>query len=191
MYSGPTSGRDSDPSSAGYRIDVQPHAYDPAVQPELFEGVLSRRVVAFIIDVIVIAVPLVAAAIFIFVFGLITFGLGWVLFWLLSPASVIWALFYYGFTLGSPASATLGMRVMEIEMRTWYGAPAYFVLGAVHAVVYWISVSILTPLILLVGFFNARKRLLHDMVVGAVLINNAGRANSLRARAENEGRFGV
>jgi len=191
MYSGPTSGHDSDPSSAGDRIDVRPHAYDPATQPELFEGVLPRRMVAFVIDVIIIAVPLIAAAVFIFVFGLITFGLGWVLFWLLSPASVIWALFYYGFTLGGPASATLGMRVVEIEMRTWYGAPAYFVLGAVHAVVYWISVSILTPLILLVGFFNARKRLLHDMAVGAVLINNAGRANSLRARVGSGGRFGL
>jgi uncharacterized RDD family membrane protein YckC len=182
MYSGPTSVNDSDPGGARYRVDARPHAYDPVAQPELFEGVLSRRVVAFIIDVIVIGVPLIAAAVFIFVFGLITFGLGWVLFWLLSPASVIWALFYYGYTLGGPASATLGMRVMEIEMRTWYGAPAYFVLGAVHAVVYWISVSILTPFILLVGFFNSRKRLLHDMVVGAVLVNNAARANSLAAR---------
>jgi uncharacterized RDD family membrane protein YckC len=182
MYSGPTPGNDSDPDGARYRVDARPQAYDPAAQPELFEGVLSRRVVAFIIDVIVISVPLIAAAVFIFVFGLITFGLGWVLFWLLSPASVIWALFYYGYTLGGPASATLGMRVMEIEMRTWYGAPAYFVLGAVHAVVYWISVSILTPFVLLVGFFNSRKRLLHDMVVGAVLINNAARANSLAAR---------
>ena len=68
-------------------------------------------------------------------------------------------------------------------MRTWYGAPAYFVLGAVHAVVYWISVSVLTPFILLVGFFNARGRLLHDMLVGTVLINNRARAASLRARA--------
>ena len=31
-------------------------------------------------------------------------------------------------------------------MRTWYDAPAYFVLGAVHAFVYWISVSGLSPL---------------------------------------------
>ena len=121
---------------------------------------------------------------FIFVFGLVTFGLGWALFWLLSPASVVWALFYYGMTLGSPASATLGMRAMEIEMRTWYGAPAYFVLGAVHAIVYWISVSVLTPLVLLVGFFNARRRLLHDMLVGAVIINNAARAAALRVPTE-------
>jgi len=71
---------------------------------------------------------------------------------------------------------------MDIEMRTWYGAPAYFVLGAVHAIVYWISVSVLSPIILVVGFFNSRKRLLHDIVVGTVIINNAARTASLRAR---------
>jgi uncharacterized RDD family membrane protein YckC len=83
-------------------------------------------------------------------------------------------------TLGSPASATFGMRAVDLEMRTWYGAPSYFVLGAVHAIVYWISVSVLSPFILLVGFFNTRRRLLHDMAVGAVIINNAARAASLR-----------
>jgi uncharacterized RDD family membrane protein YckC len=72
------------------------------------------------------------------------------------------------------------MRVMDIEMRTWYGAPAYFVLGAVHAVVYWLTVSFLTPLILLVGFFNERRRLLHDMLVGTIVINNQARAQALR-----------
>jgi uncharacterized RDD family membrane protein YckC len=100
----------------------------------------------------------------------------------MSPISVLWALFYYGSTLGGPASATIGMRAMDIEMRTWYGAPSYFVLGAVHAVVYWLSVSMLTPLILVVGFFNSRSRLLHDILVGTVLINNAARASVLRAR---------
>jgi uncharacterized RDD family membrane protein YckC len=170
-------------SRTGASFDFKPHAYDPAVSPELFDGVLARRIVAFIIDVIIIAIPLIAASAFILVFGLFTFGLGWALFWLLSPASVIWALAYYGMTLGGPASATIGMRAMEIEMRTWYGAPAYFLLGAVHAVVFWVSVSVLTPFILLIGFFNPRRRLLHDMLVGTVLINSPGRAASLRARA--------
>jgi len=163
-------------------VGVKPHAYDPAANPELFDGVLARRFVAFAIDVIILAIPMIAAWVFIFVFGIVTLGLGWALYGLLSPISVVWALFYYGYTLGGPASATMGMRAMEIEMRTWYGAPAYFLLGAVHAVVYWISVSVLTPLILLVGFFNARGRLLHDMLVGTVVINNAVRSALLRAR---------
>ena len=57
--------------------ELPPHAYDPQTNPELFEGVLARRVVAFIIDLIIIMLPLVVAAIFIFFLGLITFGLGW------------------------------------------------------------------------------------------------------------------
>jgi len=168
------------PRRIGVSIELKPHAYDPAANPELFEGVLARRVIAFFIDIVIIVIPAVFAAIFIFMFGLVTLGLGWALFWLLWPATVIWAIFYYGLTFGAPASATIGMRVMDLEMRTWYGAPAYFVLGAVHAVVYWISVSALTPLVLLVALFNERKRLLHDILVGTVVINNPARAEALR-----------
>jgi uncharacterized RDD family membrane protein YckC len=171
---------DSGPRRIGVSIDLKPHAYDPTANPELFEGVLARRCLAFLIDVVIITVPLVLAAIFIAVFGLITLGLGWALFWLLSPGAVIWALCYYGMTFGSPASATIGMRIMDIEMRTWYGAPAYFVLGAVHAVIYWVTVSFLTPFIVLVAFFNERRRLLHDILIGTVVINSPARAQALR-----------
>jgi uncharacterized RDD family membrane protein YckC len=171
---------DSGPRKIGVSIELKPHAYDPAVHPELFEGVLARRCMAFVIDVIIIALPVIFAAIFIFIFGIITIGFGWLLYFLLYPAAVIWALFYYGLTFGSPASATIGMRVMDIEMRTWYGAPAYFVLGAVHAILYWLSVSFLTPFILLVAFFNHRRRLLHDMLAGTIVINNPARAQALR-----------
>jgi uncharacterized RDD family membrane protein YckC len=187
----PGTGANHRKDDGGIHAELPPHAYDPQNNPELFESVLARRVVAFILDLIIIVLPLVVAAIFIFFLGLITFGLGWALFWLLSPASVIWALLYYGMTLGSPASATIGMRSMDLELRTWYGAPCYFVLGAVHAVVYWISISVLSPVILLVGFFNARRRLLHDMLVGTVVINNARRAESLRAAARFSGRNGI
>jgi uncharacterized RDD family membrane protein YckC len=99
---------------------------------------------------------------------------------LLPPAAVIWGLAYYGVTLGSAHSATIGMRIMDLEMRTWYGAPAYFVLGAVHAVLFWVTVTALTPLILLVGFFNERRRLLHDILLGAVIINNPARASRIK-----------
>ena len=162
-------------------IDVKPHAFDPATNPELFEGVLARRVVAFAVDFLIIASPVVLVAMFIFVFGIVTLGLGFALYYLLPPAAVVWALAYFGLTLGGPRSATIGMRVMDLEMRTWYGTPAYFVLGAVHAVVFWISVSTLTPLVLLIGFFNERRRLLHDILLGAIVINNETRANMLRS----------
>ena len=66
----------NDPKRIGLTVDVKPHAYDPATQPELFEGVLARRVVAFLIDVIIIAVPLVLLAVFMAVFTVFTLGLG-------------------------------------------------------------------------------------------------------------------
>ena len=170
----------SDPKRIGVSIELKPHAYDPVTQPELFEGVLARRVVAFLIDFLIISVPVVFLAMFIFVIGLVTLGLGFLFYALLWPAAVLWALLYYGITLGGPHSATIGMRVMDLEMRTWYGAPAYSVLGAVHAIVFWITVSVLTPLVLLVPFFNLRRRCLHDMIVGTVTINNEVRASALR-----------
>jgi uncharacterized RDD family membrane protein YckC len=152
-------------------IDVKPHAYDPRTQPELFRNVLSRRVVAFLIDLVILSIPVLLAAIFIFVFGIVTLTFGWLLFGLLWPATVVWAIVYYGACFGGPHSATVGMRTMDLQMRTWYGEPCYFLLGAIHGVLFWVSISVLTPFVLLVGLFNNRSRLLHDMVAGTVVIN--------------------
>jgi uncharacterized RDD family membrane protein YckC len=161
------------PGAAGH----QPDAFDPYAQPELFRGVLTRRVFAFVVDFLVISIPVILGYLFIGVFGLITLGLGWSLFWLAWPASVVWAIVYYGASLGGPHSATIGMRLMDLELRTWSGAPGYFVLGATHAVLFWVSVSFLSPFVVLVGLFNGRRRLLHDIVLGAVVINSSVRIN--------------
>jgi uncharacterized RDD family membrane protein YckC len=170
------------PGRIGFDSSFRTHIYDPIIHPELFEGVLARRVIAFVIDVFIITIPVIFAGMFIFLFGLVTLGLGWALFWLLGPGSVIWALCYYGMTLGGPASATIGMRLVDLEMRTWYGGPCYFLLGAVHAIAFWVSFSALTPLVLVVGLLNERRRLLHDLLLGTVVINNDRRAAALRHR---------
>jgi uncharacterized RDD family membrane protein YckC len=121
-------------------------------------------------------VPVILGYLFIAVFGLFSLGLGWALFWLAWPASVLWAIVYYGSSIGGAHSATLGMRVMDLELRTWYGAPGYFVLGAMHAVLFWVSISFLSPLILLVGLFNSRRRLLHDFLLGTLIIDSSVRS---------------
>ena len=162
---------------------VQPHAFDPIAQPELFNGVATKRVFAFLIDLIVISVPVILGYLFILLFGLLTLGLGWALFWLAWPATVVWAILYYGATIGGPHSATIGMRVMDLELRTWYGAPGYFVLGARHAVLFWVSISFLSPLIVVVGLFNGRRRLLHDVILGTVVINSSVRTEVAPARS--------
>jgi uncharacterized RDD family membrane protein YckC len=64
------------------------------------------------------------------------------------------------------------MRAMGLEMRLWYGARPYPLLAAVHALLFWFSISLLTPLVLLVSLFSDRKRLLHDIVLGTMVINS-------------------
>jgi len=176
-YSGSDNTGGANNAGGAWRNDggVQPHAFDPLAQPELFRGVATRRVFAFLIDLVVLSITVILGYLFIAVFGLLTLGLGWALFWLAWPASVVWAILYYGASLGGQHSATIGMRVMDLELRTWYGAPGYFVLGAMHAVLFWVSISFLTPLIVLVGLFNARRRLLHDIILGTVVINSSVR----------------
>jgi len=147
--------------------------FDPFAHPELYSGVRLRRSMAFVIDCILITVLMFAASIAVLLLGIITFGLAWVLFAILWPAV---ALLYIAFTLGGRASATPGMRAMGIELRLFHGGKVYPLLAAIHAVLFYASVSILTPLVLLVAFFSDRKRLLHDMVIGTVIVDSGALA---------------
>jgi hypothetical protein len=53
----------------------------------------------------------------------------------------------------------MGMRVMNIPDAHLVRRPFYFLLGVAHAILFWLTVSLLTPFILLGGFFNSRRRL--------------------------------
>src|SRR5438105_15590313 len=99
----------SEPKRIGVSFEVKPHAYDPAANPELFEGVVARRIVAFLIDFLILSIPVVFVSMFIFVAGIVTFGLGFLLYGLLWPGLVVWAIVYYGLTLAGAASSTIGM----------------------------------------------------------------------------------
>jgi uncharacterized RDD family membrane protein YckC len=143
-------------------------AYDPRTQPELFDGVMSKRIIAFLVDAVLIVALMIPAALVVFVLGVVTLGIGWLLF----PALfILVALGYVGLTLGGPASATPGMRMAGVEMRTWSGAPMFSLLAIIHALLFWFSVSFLTPFVLLVGLFTSRRQLLHDLLLGTVVVN--------------------
>ncbi len=142
---------------------------DPLARPELYRGVLPRRVMAFLIDALLIGTLLLVSGLVVAVLGVITLGLGWLLYLVLFP---VVALGYVALTLGGPASATPGMRLVGLEMRSWDGQRMYALLAALHALLFWFSVSLLTPLVLLVAVFNERRRLLHDIVLGTVLVNS-------------------
>jgi uncharacterized RDD family membrane protein YckC len=144
--------------------------YNPERQPELFDGILSKRIVAFVIDAVFIVALMVPAALLVAVLGFVTLGLAWFLY----PALfALVALGYYGFTLGGANSATPGMQVVGIELRTWNGQRMFPLLAVMHALIFWFSCGLLTPLILLVGLFTARRQLLHDLLLGVVALNSA------------------
>jgi uncharacterized RDD family membrane protein YckC len=142
---------------------------DARTWPELFEGVLAKRVFAFIADAAMILVLMVPAAVVVAVLGLFTLGLGWLLYGILLP---LVAILYVATTAGGARSATPGMRLMGIEMRTFEGGRMFAALAVLHAVLFWLSVSLLTPLILLVGLFTPRRQLLHDIALGVVMVNS-------------------
>ena len=150
-----------------YRAESREMAFDPAARPELYDGVRTRRIFAFLVDAAVIFFLMMLATFVVAVLGVFTFGLGWLLFPLIWPFV---AILYTMFTLGGPASATPGMRFTGVEMRTWYGAPMYPVLALAHAIGFWLSVTILTPLVLIVSLLSPRKRLLHDILLGTIVI---------------------
>ncbi|WP_319568839.1 RDD family protein [Cohaesibacter marisflavi] len=144
------------------------NAFNPDMHPALFDGILSRRILAFLIDSFLIMLLMIAASLVIAVVGVITFGLGWLLYAALLP---IVALPYIGLTLGGYKAATPGMRVMGLEMRLWYGAKPYALLAIMHSLLFWFGNTILTPLIILVGLFTRRKQLLHDMILGTMIMD--------------------
>lgn len=167
----------SGPEPFSLAQDNAPHAYDPVARPELFDAILGRRMMAFVIDAAIIFATTIAVYGVLFIGGIFTLGLTWLLLGVAFPAV---ALGYTALTLSQPESATIGMRMVELEMRTWYGAPMYALLGAFHALLFYFTVSVLTPLVLLLPLLNERKRCLHDFLAGTVVINNKVRAKALR-----------
>ena len=149
--------------------DANELAFDPAVHPEVYEGVRTRRSFAFLVDAAVVLFLMLVATVVILILGVLTLGLGWLLFPLVWP---VVAIFYTVFTLGGLRSATPGMRFMGIEIRTVRGERMNYGLALLHALGFWFSVAFLTPLILLVALFTPRKQLLHDLLLGTIAVRS-------------------
>jgi uncharacterized RDD family membrane protein YckC len=132
----------------------------------VYEGVRTRRIFAFIIDYCIIALLLIPFAILVAILGVLTLGLGWMLFSILGPAV---ALLYVWNTLGGSNQATVGMKMMGIRLDRLDGRPVDGLIAVVHTVLFWAGNVILTPLILLATLFLDRKRTVHDLLLGTVV----------------------
>jgi uncharacterized RDD family membrane protein YckC len=131
-----------------------------------YDGVRTRRVFAFLLDYLIVAILLIPFAILVFFLGLLTLGLAWSLFAVLGPAV---ALLYIWNTLGGPNQATTGMKMMGIRLDRLDGRPVDGLTAVVHSVLFWAGNVILSPLVLLVTLFADRKRTAHDLLLGTVV----------------------
>jgi uncharacterized RDD family membrane protein YckC len=135
----------------------------------LYSDVRKRRVFAFLIDYAIIILLSIPAAIIILVLGILTLGLGWLLFAILIP---LVALSYVAITMGGAQQATLGMRAMNIRLMRLDGVKVDGMLAIVHTILFWAFNTVLTPLILLATLFLDYKRTLHDLLLGTVVVRS-------------------
>lgn len=131
-----------------------------------YDGVRTRRVLACLIDYLIVGLLTIPFAILVLILGLLTLGLGWMLFTILVPAV---AILYIWNTLGGKDQATIGMKMMDIRLDRLDGAPIDGMTAVVHSVLFWAGNVVLTPLVLLVTLFSDRKRTLHDLLLGTVV----------------------
>ena len=156
--------------TAGFSYSSSPYRGgmpDPAAFPEVYEGILPRRVFAYFLDLVCIGI--------IGVFVWIGFAVLWLMsFGLLGP--VLWFLFalipfaYHTVLLAGPRSATLGMRCFDLELRSVDGGRPGLLQAAAQTALFYITIGLTCSLILLVALFNRRGRTLHDWLAGTVMV---------------------
>lgn len=144
---------------------------DPIAHPEYYRGVAIKRILAYLVDVAVIGLLLGAAALVFAVLGIVTFG---VLTPLLLAVFAAIPLSYHVLLIGGPRSATLGMRLFRLEVRSLTRDRPDYIQAAVQTVLFYLSVGFTSWLILVVALFNTRRRTLHDIIAGTVVVNRLG-----------------
>ena len=140
---------------------------DPISEPQYYEGLLSRRVFAYGIDLVLIFLLWIGVFALGLVVKVITFGL-------LSPLVVlvlaVLAPAYHVLTVSGPSRATIGMRIMDLEVRTFDGGRPSWLHALIQIVLFYLSVSFTGGLVLLVVLFNRHRRTLHDILSHLVVL---------------------
>ena len=143
---------------------------DPASAPELFENILTRRVIAFFVDLAILFAIVSFVVVTGIIMGFMTMGAAWLALLAAVPLAIVG---YYAATLGSPRRATIGMRMMDIVLTPTRGLPLDGGKAFLHPLVFWLTVWILPPVSLLIALFTPRRQLLHDLVVGTLMLRRS------------------
>jgi uncharacterized RDD family membrane protein YckC len=139
----------------------------PYVDDEfLVGGVLTRRCLAWVIDVILIAILVGVLWWVLAMFGILTFGLGFAAMPVLSMVPFL----YHFLSLISAPSATPGQQMFGLTVRREYDlGPPTPLLAIVSVIGYYVTLAT-SGLLLLVALFTTRHRTLHDLVSGLLVV---------------------
>ncbi|WP_368187737.1 RDD family protein [Aestuariibius sp. HNIBRBA575] len=151
-------------SAYAYQTRTEPRLPDPATRPDFYAGVPTKRLIAWVFDVVLIAILAAIAVPFTAFLGIFFFPF----------LMLVLGFFYRWFTLSS-GSATWGMRLMGLEMREADGQFLSNGTAFAHTLGYTISVSF-PPLQLIsiaLILFSPRKQSLTDHVLGTAALNRA------------------
>jgi uncharacterized RDD family membrane protein YckC len=133
-----------------------------------YSGVRINRILAYIVDVVVIFFIGIAASTVAAILGIVTLGM-------LSPllAMLLAAipLAYHTMTIGSSWNATLGMRLFNLEVSLADGRSLDYFTAFIHSALFYFTMAITSALILLVSLFNSEGKLLHDYLTHSSVHN--------------------
>lgn len=133
------------------------------------DGVRTRRILAFLVDYAIVALLTVLAGIAVFFVGILTFGLGWVLYFVLAP---LVAMAYVGMSMGGPKQATPGMQFFSIRIEREDGRMVDPWLAILHGVLFWVFHIVTSFVLLAVSLFSEKKRLLQDILLGTIVVRS-------------------
>lgn len=146
-------------------------------------GVLSRRCLGWVLDVVVLIILMAVLWTMLFLFGFLTFGLSW---GAMAVMPFVPFLYHY-LSLLSAGSATPGQRFAGITVRrdADLGPPDAFQ-ALISVLVYMLTLAT-SGFLLLIALFTRRHRTLHDMISGLVVV----RAEAMRTLTSPAGRWNM
>lgn len=139
---------------------------DSESRPEHFHGVTSRRIIAYLIDLLFLAAIGLGVWIVFGLLTLLTLGILSILFALTPLVPFL----YHTMTVGG-RGATPGMKMMGLRVVTDRGQRPDYFLAAIHTLLFYATLA-LTGVLLIVALFNREGRCLHDMVTGLYVVRD-------------------
>jgi uncharacterized RDD family membrane protein YckC len=149
--------------------DFNPRPTIDLTDGRLYDGVLMRRSCAALLDFLIVSVISMALWLANCVATVGTLGLVSLPAFILAP--VVIHLLMCTYLLAGSQGASFGMRVCGIRVVNTEGRPIDHVQAFLTTAMFFATVPIFLP-ILALGFFTERSRLLHDIVVGTIVLRS-------------------